>query len=242
MPIKLYSTGKSASRIRFNWINRDTGARVKLQYVDAGTGDPVPKESLIKGYEFAKNQFVLFEKDELDALQAQGDGTIRIVEFVPRSSVDRVYVDRSYHLGPEKGASRAYQLLSVALRRTGRVAIAKYSARGKMYVVLLAPQGDGLVMEQLRYEDQVHRFEDVPWDAAEVSDAEVDLAVQLIEQSSREDFDASGYKDEVHERILRLIERKVDGQEISTAPVEQPEAKIIDLMEALRKSLGENAA
>lgn len=238
LPVKLYSTGQSSAKVRFNWINRDTGARVKYRYVDAQSGETVERENLVKGYEFARNQYVTFEPDELKAIEAQSTEMIEITEFVPAADIDRVYLERAYYLGPARGGARAYRLLSAALRDMGRVAIARYSARGKQRLVMIRPLGDGLILEQLFYPDEVRSFDEVPLEKGEVSDAELELARQFIEQAASESFDPARYRDEVKERVQALIDRKIEGEQITLAPQEEPETKIIDLMEALKASLG----
>lgn len=237
LPVKLYSAGESAARIRFNWINRETGARLKQQYVDVGTGDLVPRENMIKGYEIAKNQYVTFEAEELKALEAQATDLIEIDEFVPAGAIDRAQVARAWYLGPAKGGGRAYRLLSAALADAGVVAIARYAARGKQYLTAIRPVEDGLALEQLLYADEVRSFDEVPREEGEVSDEELALAKQLVANATAEAFDPSRYKDEVRERVQELIDRKIEGEEITLAPQERPETKIIDLMEALKASL-----
>ena len=242
LPVKLYSTGQSSAKVRFNWINRETGGRVKQQYVDVQTGKVVPRENMIKGYEFAKDQFVTFEADELKALEAQAKETIEIAEFVPAEEIERVYLQRAYYLGPAMGGARAYRLLSAALRDSGKAAVARYSARGKQYLVAIRPVEEGLVMEQLLYRDEVRSFEDVPLEDGSVNEAELALARQLVDQASSESFDPGRYTDEVRERVMALIERKIEGEQITVAPVAEPDTKIIDLMEALKASLAGGAA
>jgi len=237
LPVKLYSTGESAAKIRFNWINRETGARVKQQYVDVDSGDLVPRENMIKGYEIAKNQYVTFEADELKALEAQATDLIEIDAFVSAGEIDRTRVSRAYYVGPAKGGGRAYRLLSAALADADVVAVARYSARGKQYLTAIRPVEDGLVLEQLLYADEVRSFDDVPREEGTVSEEELALARQLVANATAEAFDPSRYKDEVRERVQELIDRKVDGEEITLAPRERPETKIIDLMEALKASL-----
>ncbi|MGI9628753.1 MAG: Ku protein [Longimicrobiales bacterium] len=240
LPVKLYSTGESSSKVRFNWINRDTGSRVKQQYVDSQTGDLVPRENMIKGYEFAKNQYVTFEPDELKAIEAQSTEAIEITEFVPSGDIERIYLDKAYYLGPAKGGARAYRLLAAALTETDRVAIAKYSARGKQYLVMIRPHGEpgeGLILEQLLYPDELRSFDEVPQEDGEVDASELQLAKQLIEQAGTQSFAPEQYRDDVRERVLALIEKKIEGEQITLAPQEEPETKIIDLMEALKASL-----
>ena len=242
LPVKLYSAGNSASKISFNQINRETGARIKYQKVDSGSGEPVEAANLVKGYQFAKNQYVTFEADELKALEAAGAEEIEIAEFVPASEVDRIYLEKTYYLGPARGGERAYRLLSAALTETGRVAIARYSARGRQRLVMIRPLEGGLAMEQLLYSDEVRSFAEVPREEGDVNEAELALARQLIEQAASDAFDPARYRDEVRETVQALIDRKIEGEQITTAPQEEPETRIIDLMEALKASLARKEA
>lgn len=237
IPVKLFSSAESAAAIRFNQIHKKDGARLKQQLICAKEGTVVPKEEIVKGYEFAKDQYVLFTDEELEALEEKATHTIDIAEFVRAEQVDRIYLDKVYYLGPDKGGARAYRLLAEALQQTGRAAIAKYAARGKQYLVMVRPMGGGLVMEQLHYADELRPFAEVPIDEAQVKKDELKLAVQLVEQAAAEEFHPEHYKDEVRARMLELIQRKVDGEDISVMPVEEPEHKIIDLMEALKASI-----
>ncbi|HJX26669.1 MAG TPA: Ku protein, partial [Thermoanaerobaculia bacterium] len=156
---------------------------------------------------------------------------------VPIEQVDPIYFEKSTYLGPDRGGDRPYRLLSQAMRETGRAALARYRARGKDYLVLMRPYEEGLMMQHLRYADEVRSFTEVPVAPAEVKEPELRLAIQLIEQIASDKFQPEQYEDEVRKRTRDLIEQKVQGQEISAAPVEAPKAQIIDLMEALKASL-----
>lgn len=237
IPVKLYSAAESAAAVRFNQIDKRDGSRVKQQLISAKSGELVPKEEIVKGYEFAKGQYVLFSPDELKALEVAATYMIDIAEFVPDGSVERIYFDKAYYLGPDKGGARAYRLLAEALKATGRIAIGRYAARGRQHLVMVRPIEAGLMLEQLHYADEIRAFSEVPLEEVEVKGAELELAKQLIEQGAAEHFDPKGYRDEVRAKILELIERKVEGEDISIAPTEQPEHKIIDIMEALKASL-----
>lgn len=239
VPVKLYSTADNTRKISFNWISPSSGARVKQRYWDPKEERLVERDELVKGYEFAKDQYVLFEPEELKVLDAQATNAIDIVEFIPFDEVERLWLNKAYFLGPDKGGERAYRLLSAALEKTGRAALGRYAARGKEYIVLVRPMEDGLLLEQLYYPKELRSFEEVPIGDAEVKKAELDLAVQLIEQASAEEFDPEQFEDTVHERVMALIEKKIEGEEITAAPEVEPEGKIIDLMDALKASLGE---
>lgn len=241
VPVKLYSTADSSAGISFNWIHKDCGSRLKQQYICAQDSVKVEREDMIKGYEFSKGQFVTFTPEELKALEERGDGAIEIVEFVPADKIDRVYVDKPYYLGPDKGGDRAYRLLAEAMRHTGLSALGRYASRGKQYLVLLSPQKNGIVLEQLHYAHEVRTMDEVPIPSADVKDSELKLAVNLIEQLKTDDFRPDQYKDDVRERVLELIQRKIEGEDITAAPDETPKTQIIDLMEALKASLAKGS-
>jgi DNA end-binding protein Ku len=237
IPVKLYSAAESKAALSFNQIHKKDGSRVKQQLISSRSGEVVPREEIVKGYEFAKDQYVLFEADELKALEATATHTIDITEFLKAEQIDRRYLEKVYYLGTEKGGARAYKLLAQVLVGTGRVAIGKYAARGKQYLVMVRPMENGLVMEQLHYPDELRAFSEVPIEDAEVKPAELKLATQLVEQAATDAFNPETYKDEVRERMLALIQRKVEGEDITLAPTAEPEHKIIDIMEALKASL-----
>jgi DNA end-binding protein Ku len=237
VPVKLFSAADYSAGVSFNWIHKDCGSRLKQQYICARDGAKVERDDMIKGYEFAKDRYVTFTPDELKALEERGDGSIDIVEFVPADKVERVYFDKPYYLGPDKGGDRAYRLLAEAMRKTGLSALGRYAARGKQYLVMLTPMRNGMIMEQLHYAHEVRTMDEVPIPSGEVKDQELKLAINLIEQLKSSDFTPDQYKDDVRERVLELIQRKVEGEDITEAVEEAPKTQIIDLMEALKASL-----
>ena len=213
-------------------------ARLRQQYVCTQCNEVVDREHTVKGFEHAKGQYVVLTADELKALDAVATQAIAIEEFVPASAVDPVWVDKSYYLGPDKGGERAYRLIHDAMLDTGLVGIASYAARGKQYIVALRPFHDGLIMHQLRYAEEVKPWSEVPMpELPELKAAELGLAKQIIQQIAHETFSPSQYKDDVQARMRELIAQKVEGQDIAVAP-EAPVGKVIDLMEALKASLG----
>ncbi len=236
IPVKMYSTVDTTAAIRFNYLSKD-GSRLKQQYIRTSDNQVVEREDRVQGYEFAKGQYVLFTAEEIKAMQVQSTNTIDIAEFIPLDRVERLFIEKVYYLGPDKGAARSYHLLKEALNRTGRAALAKYAARGKSYLVLVRPMGDGLIMEQLKHHDELRPFSDVPLDLCEINEDELELALAIIEQRVNQEFQPENYEDEVRSRMMELIQQKVDGQEISVPPEEAPESKIIDLMEALKASV-----
>lgn len=237
IPVKLYATGESTSGVHFNLLHKKCGSRLKQQYVCPQDGEIVERPEMVKGYEFAKGQYVLFSEDELKALQEKATQAIEITEFLPSDKIDPIYYERSYYLGPDKGGDRAYKLLAQALHESGRVALAKYAARGKQYLVLLRPLGDALVMQELRYADEVRSISEVPLGDAQVKEPELKLALQIVEQAVSDEFKPDAYEDDVRKRMLTSIERKVQGEEITEEPAVEPKAQVIDLMQALKASV-----
>ncbi|HEV7671780.1 MAG TPA: Ku protein [Thermoanaerobaculia bacterium] len=237
IPIKLYSTGEASTGIHLNMLHKKCGTRLKQQYICPTDNEIVGKDEMVKGFEYTKGQYVLFSEDELKALMPEPTNAIDITEFIPLDQVDPIYFEKTYYLGPDKGGDRPYLLLSQAMRDTGRAAIARYRARGKDYLVLLRPYEQGVVMQQLRYADEIRSFSEVPIGTAEVKPAELNLAKMLIDQIAADAFQPAQYEDEVRNRTRALIDKKVEGQEITAAVEEAPKAQIIDLMAALKASL-----
>lgn len=238
IPVKLFTTQESGSSISFNMLH-SCGSRIKQQTFCPRCETVVQRKDLLKGYAFAKDQYVTFEQEELKALEEQGTRSVEIAEFLPVEKIDPVFFEKSYYLGPDKGGDRPYQLLAAAMRETGRVALARYAARGKQYLVLVRPFEDGLILQQLYYPDEIRAFDEVERDPAEVKDGELKLAVQLIEQIANDEFDAAPYHDEVKLRIEEAVQRKIDGEEhIAVSGDDTPQGQIIDLMDALKASLG----
>jgi DNA end-binding protein Ku len=236
VPVSLYSASESSANVSFNMLHKKCGTRLKQQYICPKEDVVVEKDDIAKGYEFSKGQYVTFSPEEIKALDEKATNSIDIAEFVPLSAVDRIYLDKVYYLGPDKGGDRAYRLLGEALKTTGRAALGQYSARGKQHLVLVRPLDGVLVMEQLHYQPELRPAAEVPHPDTPVKEAELALAKQLIEQSSTDEFRPENYHDTVRERVLDAIQSKVEGQEI-TAEEAPAETKIIDLMDALRASL-----
>ncbi|HVV52458.1 MAG TPA: Ku protein [Polyangia bacterium] len=244
IPVRLYPATQSKAGVSFNLLHAKCGSRLKQQYVCPRDGEQVSRDEMVKGYEFAKDQYVTFTPEELKSLEEKATQSIDIDAFVPLSAIDPIYFERPYYLGPEKGGDKAYRLLTEAMQETGRAALARYAARGKQYLVMLRPSSDGraLILQELLYADEVRPMSEVPLPDGEAREAELKLAKQLIDQIASETFEPSKYHDEVRERIQADIERKVQGHDISeAAPAPEP-ARIIDLMAALKASLGKGTS
>ena len=238
VPVNLYSSAESSASISFNMLHKKCGSRLKQHYTCTKDNETVTRDETVKGYEFAKDQYVILSPEELKALEEKATGAIDVLEFVPLNKVDRVYLEKVYYLGPDKGGDRAYRLLAAALEETGLAALGQYAARGQQHLVLLRPSNGVLVMEQLHYADEVRAVSEVPVPSGEVKPLELSMAKQLIEQTKTDKFEPQKYKDTVRERVLETIQKKIDGQDI-TADAAKPDAggKIIDLMDALKASL-----
>ncbi len=245
IPVKLYSATEASRAISFNLLHKACGSRLKQQYICVKEEVAVAREDMAKGYEFSKDQYVMFTPEELKALEEAGTHTADIAEFVPIESIDPVYFDKAYYLAPDKGGAKPYALLARALRDSGRCALGRWGARGKQYIVMIRPtngeNADGLVMQQLLYAGEVRSIKEIEIPKTEVKDAELKLAQQLIEQQASDKFDPAAYTDEVRTRIEAAVQKKVEGQEITMAEEPEGGAQVIDLMEALRASLEKKA-
>ena len=242
IPVKLFSATEASHAISFNLLHKGCGSRLKQQYLCVKDEVPVAREEMVKGYEFAKDQYVQFTPEELKTMEEAGTHMAEIAEFVPIASIDPVYFDKAYYIAPDKGGAKPYALFARALRESGRCAIGRWAARGKQYIVMIRPIGDALVMQQLLYAGEVRSLAEIDIQKSEVKDAELKLAQQLIEQQSSAAFDPTPYVDDVHKRIEAAVQKKVEGQEITTTEVPETGGQVIDLMEALRASLGKKAA
>jgi DNA end-binding protein Ku len=239
IPVKLYSATVSSERISFNLLRQKDGSRVKQQYVAVNDGKPVERSEMVKGYEFAKDQYVMFSPEELKALEDTTTHQIDIGQFVPLESVDPVYFDGTYYLAPDKGGAKPYTLLATALRKSGQCAVGRWISRGKEHIVIIRALEDGLAMHQLHFQAEVRHLKELGVEAAPVSEPELKLARQLIDQLGAKRFDPNEFADEHKVRVQAAIQRKVDGKEVSLAegPVSNKGGNVIDLMEALRASI-----
>jgi len=198
---------------------------------------------MVKGYEFEKDHFVLFAPEELKALEEAASHEIEIVAFVPEKSVDPIYYDKAYYLAPDKRGAKSYALLMEAMQTSGRCALARWRWKAKQYVVQVRSAADGLVLQQLLYAEEVRSMKELSIEHADVSDAELKLALQLIDQIAQDAYDPTAFKDEERARVLAAIDQKISGKQVvaSTATEAPQGAQVIDLMDALRASLGKTA-
>jgi DNA end-binding protein Ku len=243
IPVRLYSATESASAVRFNLLSKD-GSRLKQQYISEKTQKVVPRAEMVKGYEFEKDHFVIFTPEELNALEEESSHVVEIVAFIPEKSVDPLFYDKPYLLAPDKRGAKPYALLTEAMRKSSRCALAKWAWKAKQYVVQIRPTDGGMVLQQLLYAEEVRSLSDLNIEQAAVTPAELQLALQLISQISEDSYDPAQYEDEERKRILEAIDKKIAGKQIVAATHdEQPTSgQVIDLMDALKASLQKKPA
>ncbi len=237
IPVKMY-TAASPAGVSFNMLHATCGSRIKQHTFCPACNETVERAALVKGHEFSKDRYVRVTDEELKTLEGEASKTIDIAEFVPLEKVDPVYFEKAYYLGPDKGGEKAYRLLTDAMAKSGRVAVATFVMRGKESLVLIRPSSDGLLLHTMFFSDEVRSFGEIDKGAgAKIRDGEMELAQQLIDGLSNDDFKPENYEDTYRMRVLQLIESKVEGKEITVAEPAQARAQVIDLMEALKESL-----
>jgi len=238
IPVRLYSATESSATVHFNLLARD-GSRVKQQYVSERDGAVVPRSEMVKGYEFEKDRFVIFQPEELKSLENAASHAVDIVAFIPQKAVDPIFYDKAYLLAPDKRGGKPYNLLKAAMLESDRCALARWAWKGKQYVVQVRAVPDGLVLQQLLYADEVRSLKDLDIESMAPSAAELKLALQLIEQIAADSYDPAQYEDEEKKRILAAIDAKIAGEEVvaNEPSQERAGAEVIDLTEMLRASL-----
>ena len=239
IPVKLYSA-VSRKTVRFHQLDSADNQRIQQKRVNPRTGEEVPYENLVKGYEIGPDRFVVITPEELESLEPEKTRTIDIVAFVDLDQIDPIFYDHPYYLVPDTGATKAYRLLVDAMDETGKVAIGRVVLRSKEHLVALRPRDGVLTMETMLFADEVippDDLDEAPQDGkAKTSKKELEMAQQLIDSLSA-DFEPEQYRDEYRDRVLDLIERKAEGEEIVIeAPPEEPK-KVPDLMAALEQSI-----
>ena len=237
IPVKLY-TATSSGNVAFNMLHAKCGSRIRQQTYCPRCDATVDRSELTRGYEFAKDQYVRVADEELKALEGEASRVIDIVEFVPLADVDPIYFEKTYYLGPEKGGEKPYRLLSDAMAKASKVALAKFIMRGKETLVLIRAAQGGLMLHTMYFADEVRKFDEIDkGGSAQVRPNELELALKLIDGLSTDAFDADQFTDEYRQRVLDMIQKKVDGQEIELAATPAPRPQVIDLVEALKASL-----
>jgi DNA end-binding protein Ku len=242
IPVNLYPATQASASISFNLLHAKCGSRLKQQYVCLKEGVVVERDDIVKGYEFAKDQYVRVADEELKALEGDASKLIDIAEFVPLDKVDPIYFEKTYYLGPDKGGEKAYRLLADAMTASERVALAKFVLRGKESLVLVRAAQDGLMLHTMYFADEVRSFAEIDKGrSAKIKEGELALAQQLIDGLSNAEFEPERYADEYRQRVLDLVNGKIEGKEIIAAGPPVQRAQVIDLMEALKESLAKHA-
>ena len=237
IPIKLYTTAASASA-SFNLLHAKCGSRIKQQTVCPTCNEVVDRAGLVRGYEFTKDQYVRVTEEELKSLEGEASKIIDIAEFVPLPTVDPIYFEKTYYLGPDKGGEKAYRLLTDAMATTSRVALAKFVMRGKENLVLIRPAQSGLMLHTMYFADEIRDFGEVDkGQGVKMKEGELELALRLIDELSNAEFNPEQYKDEYRLRVLDLVNLKVEGKEVTAVGPQVQRAQVMDLMEALKQSL-----
>ncbi|HEY5610044.1 MAG TPA: Ku protein [Thermoanaerobaculia bacterium] len=241
IPVKLFSASQTSESVAFNLLHKGCGSRLKQHYVCQKEDVRVERDEMIKGYEVSRGQYVTFTEEELKAIEEKATQSIEVQEFVPSKAVDPIYFDKAFYLGPDKGGARGYRLLSKAMEETGRWAVARYAARGKQYLVIVRPMGKGLVLQQLHYANEVRPLAELEIEDVDVKENELKLAILLSDQVATEEFHPENYKNDGRSRLQEIIDRKIQGEEISSILEEEPRGQVIDLMEALKASLSQGS-
>ena len=242
IPIKMFSSSSSGG-VSFNQIHQKCGGRVRQQLICPTCNEVVERSSLVKGYEFAKDQYVQFTDEELKALEGEASRMIDIAEFVPLDQVDPIYFEKTYYLGPDKGGEKAYRLLADAMKTAGRVALAKFVMRGKENLVLIRPSQKGLMLHTMYFADEIRDFGEVDkGEDAKLKPGETELAQRLVQELTSEKFTPEKYADEYQARVLEGVEAKVEGKEVTSLAPQAQRTQVIDLMDALKQSLGKRGA
>ena len=242
IPVRLYTAASSAN-VSFNLLHAKCGSRIKQQTFCATCNEVVDRASLVKGYEFAKDQYVRVTDDELKGLEGEASKVIDIAEFVPLQSVDPIFFEKTYYLGPDKGGDKAYRLLADAMEKGGRVALATFVMRSKESLVLIRPARGGLMLHTMYFADEVRDFGEIDrGQSAKIKPGELDLALQLIDGLAGDEFQPERFQDEYRHRVLDLINQKVEGKEVTAVVPQVQRAQVIDLMEALKESLAKRVA
>lgn len=241
IPVQLY-TATSSKKISFNLLHAKCGSRIKQQTYCPKCEEVIDRSALVRGYEFSKGEYVQFTEEELKSLEQESSKIIDIAEFVPLAKVDPIYFENTYYLGPDKSGEKPYRLLAEAMAKTHRVALAKLVLRGKENLVLIRPAEQGLMLHTMYYADEIRNFGEIEKGrSATVKEAELKLAIHLIDQLSNEEFKPDQYQDEYRARVLELVNQKIEGKQVTVAAVAPQRGQVIDLMQALKESLAKQA-
>jgi DNA end-binding protein Ku len=237
-PVALYSAVERTADVHFNLINPKTNNRIRMQTVDAGTGKPVDRSELVKGFAVSKNKYVLFDKDELEAVKLESTRVVDIEEFVDASTIDRIYWDEPYYLAPAgKTGVEAYAVIRAAMAKQSKVALGRLVLHQRERVCALEPRVGGILLTTLRSHDEIRSADEVfDRNLPKPDPRMLQIAEKIIEQQEAR-FDPTEFKDRYEDALRDLIARKKKGEKLVSAEKPADEDKVVDLMEALKKSL-----
>jgi len=233
-PVKLYSAARSES-ISFNQLHKADGSRVKQVLYCQAEDKPIPRSEIVKGYEFEKDRYIVIEDEEVKKVAPQSAKVMELLEFVPNDQVDPIYLETSYYLAPDEAGEKPYALLFDALKKSGRVGVAKIAMHNREHIVILRPGKSGVLMHTMYYSHEIRKVDEFRTDVSLVKDKELALASSLIEALAA-DFEPDKYHDTYRDNLLNMIEAKKQGAEVVATP-EPQQAKVVDIMEALKASL-----
>ena len=237
IPIRLY-TAATSHAVSFHMLHQKDGSRVRQHLFCEAEDKEITRDDIVKGFEVSKGHYVQLTDEELEAVEAQANRSVEIQEFVNLDDVDPVYFEKTYYLGPDKGGEKPYALLAQALRDRNQAAVAQFVMRGKENLVLVRPYADGyLAMDVMYYADEVRSIKEVEAPSVKIREGELKLALQLIENLSVKKWQPEKYRDSYRERVMDVIKKKQKGEEIAVPKRREP-AQVVDLMEALKRSLG----
>jgi len=237
-PVALYTATERTAEIHFNMINPKTNNRIRMQTVDAGTGKPVDRADLVRGFEVSKNKYILLDKEELDAVKLESTRIIDIEEFVDADTIDRIYWDEPYYLAPSgKTGIDAFSVIRAAMEKQGKVALGRVVLHQREHVCALEPRDAGILLTTLRTHDEIRSTDEIFDQHLPKADPKMlQIAEKIIDQQEAK-FDPTGFKDRYEDALRELIARKRKGQPVTSEAPEESDEKVVDLMEALRRSL-----
>lgn len=238
IPVRFYTATKSED-VHFNLLHESCGTRVNRKWWCPHHEKIVDSSELIRAYAISKNKYVTFTDEEIDTLESDDNRALDIAEFLDLGQIDPVFFEKAYFLGPAPGGGKTYKLLSQAMKKQNKVALARWVSANREHLVILRPYEKGLVLHTMYYADEVRDFSAVEGEDAPVKEKEIKLAEMLIDELTEKKFNPMQYKDEYRERLMDRIRDKSKGKSIVSEEKEDEEkgGEVIDIMEALRRSL-----
>src|SRR5438093_6306766 len=237
IPVRLYPAIKDQT-VRFHLLHNKCGSRVRNRFWCPVCNEAVERDGLVRGFEYTKGKYIQLTEEELEALEAEANKSIDLKEFVPVGKIDPLYFESVYYPGPDEGGKKPYRLLTEALARSERAAVAELVSRGKEQIVIIRPYRGSLVLHGMYYQNEVRDFGQIPkGDSQRITQEQLELGEGLIEQISTDKFEPEKYRDEYRLRVLAMVDAKIKGRQIVATPITRKPGPVIDLMEALKRSM-----